>query len=148
MTRSVSRNQLRGRAASSLSLVRISKGSWNRRDSSSCHCSARLPGQTIRQRSRSPRAISSLISSPAMMVLPAPGSSGEEEAQRLARQHRLVDGRDLVRQRVDDRGVDRQQRVEQMRKPDALRLGHESEQGAVATACRRQTEAALGWCPM
>ena len=31
MTRSVSRNQLRVRAASSLSLVRISNGSWNRR---------------------------------------------------------------------------------------------------------------------
>ena len=79
MTRSVSRNQLRVRAASSLSLVRISKGSWNRRYSSSCHCSARLPGQTIRHRSRSPRATSSLINSPAMMVLPAPGSSASRK---------------------------------------------------------------------
>ena len=53
---------------------------------------------------------------------------GEQEAQRLARQHRLVDGRDLVRQRLDDRGVDRQHRVEEVRQPDALRLGDEPEQ--------------------
>ena len=31
-------------------LVMISKGRWNRLSSSSCHCSTRLPGQTIRQR--------------------------------------------------------------------------------------------------
>ena len=39
----------------------------------------KLPGQTIRHRSRSPRATSSLISSPAMMVLPAPGSSASRK---------------------------------------------------------------------
>ena len=36
-------------------------------------------GQTTRQRCRSPRAISSLMSSPAMMVLPAPGSSASRK---------------------------------------------------------------------
>ena len=36
---------------------------------------ARLPGQTTRQRCKSPRTINSLISKPAMIVLPAPGSS-------------------------------------------------------------------------
>ena len=41
--------------------------------------SATLPGQTIRHRSRSPRATSSLISNPAMMVLPAPGSSASKK---------------------------------------------------------------------
>ena len=66
------------------------------------------------------------------MVLPAPGIVGEQEAQRLARQHRLVDSRDLVRQRLDDRGVDRQHRVEQMREANALRLGDEAEERAVA----------------
>lgn len=45
ITRSVSRNQLPEAAASSLSFVRISNRSWKRRSSSSCHCSARLPGQ-------------------------------------------------------------------------------------------------------
>ena len=73
----VSMNQFPELAASRLSFVMISNRSWNRRDSSSCHCSARLPGQTTRQRSRSPRAMSSLIRSPAMMVLPAPGSSAK-----------------------------------------------------------------------
>ena len=60
------------------------------------------------------------------------GVVGEQEAQRLARQHRLVDGRDLVRQRLDDRGVDGQHRVEEVREADALRLGDEPEQRAVA----------------
>ncbi len=81
---------------------------------------------------------------------------GEQEAQRLTRQHRLVHGRDLVRQRVDHRGVDRQQhgrdlvrqrvdhrgvdrqqRVEQVREADALGFGHEPEQGAVAVEAPR-----------
>ena len=53
---------------------------------------------------------------------------GEQEAQRLPRQHGLVDRRDLVRQRLDDRGVDRQHRVEQVRQADALGLGDQPEQ--------------------
>ena len=62
---------------------------------------------------------------------------GEQEAQRLARQHRLVDGRDLVRQRLDDRGVDGQHRVEEMREADAMRLGDEPEQVPVAVEAPR-----------
>ena len=65
------------------------------------------------------------------------GVVGEQEAQRLARQHRLVDGRDLVRQRLDDRGVDRQHRVEEVREADALRLGDQPEQRAVAVEAPR-----------
>ena len=57
---------------------------------------------------------------------------GEQEAQRLARQHRLVDRRDLVRQRLDERGVDREHRVEEVRQADAVRLGDEAEERAVA----------------
>ena len=57
---------------------------------------------------------------------------GQQESQRLARQHRLVDRRDLVRQRFDQRGVDSQNRIEQMREPDAVGLGDEPEQTAVA----------------
>lgn len=44
----------------------------------------------------------------------------EQEAQWLTRQHGLLDGRDLVREGVDHRGVHRQHRVKQMCKPDAL----------------------------
>ncbi len=62
---------------------------------------------------------------------------GEQEAQRLARQHRLVDGRDLVRQRLDDRGVDRQHRVEEVREANALGLGDQAEQRAVAVEAPR-----------
>ena len=52
---------------------------WKRRCSSSCHCSERPPGRTIRHRSRSPRTISCSLSSSAMMVLPAPGSSASRK---------------------------------------------------------------------
>ena len=57
---------------------------------------------------------------------------GEQEAQRLARQHRLVDGRDLVRQRLDERGVDGEHGIEQVGEADALGLGDEAEERAVA----------------
>ena len=60
------------------------------------------------------------------------GVVGEQEAQRLAGQHRLVDRRDLVRQRLDHRGVDRQHRIEQVGEADALRLGDQPEERAVA----------------
>ena len=56
----------------------------------------------------------------------------QQEAQRLARQHGLVYRRDLVRQRFDDGGMHRQHRVEQVRQPDALRLGDQAEERAVA----------------
>ena len=65
------------------------------------------------------------------------GVVGEQEAQRLTRQHRVVDAGDLVRQRVDHRRVDRQQRVEQVREADALRFGHQPEQRAVAVEAPR-----------
>ena len=65
------------------------------------------------------------------------GVVGEQEAQRLTRQHRVVDAGDLVRQRVDHRRVDCQQRVEQVREADALRFGHQPEQRAVAVEAPR-----------
>ena len=60
------------------------------------------------------------------------GIVGEQEAQRLARQHLAVDGGDLVRQRLDQRGRQRQVGIEQVGEPDALGLGGEPEQVAVA----------------
>ena len=60
------------------------------------------------------------------------GVVGQQEAQRLARQHRLVDRGDLVRQRLDERGVDRQHRIEEVRQADAVRLGDQAEERAVA----------------
>ena len=67
-----------------------------------------------------------------MIVLPGPGVVGQDEPQRLARQHRLVDGRDLVRQRIDVRGVDGHHRVEQEREVDPLGFAGELERGGVA----------------
>ena len=77
------------------------------------------------------------MSRPGHDRLAGAGVVGEQEAQRLARQHRLVDGRDLVRQRLDERGVDGEHRIEQMREADALRLGDEPEQRAVAVEAPR-----------
>ena len=57
---------------------------------------------------------------------------GQQEAQRLPRQHGLVHRGDLVRQRLDLRGVHREHGVEQVREADALRLGDQAEEGAVA----------------
>ncbi len=64
----------------------------------------------------------------------------EEEPQRLPRDHFVVDGVDLVRQRVEVRRLDRQERVEQVGERDPFRLRHEPEQPAVTvhrpgTAC-------------
>ena len=71
------------------------------------------------------------------MVLPAARVVSEQEAQRLARQHGLVDGRDLVRQRVDDGGMDRQHRVEEVRQAYALCLGDQSKQRTVTVKTPR-----------
>ena len=60
------------------------------------------------------------------------GVVGQHHAQRQAWQHRLVDGRNLVRQGLDVGGMDGQQRVKEVRQADALRLGHQAEEGAVA----------------
>ena len=62
-----------------ISRVSSSNCSSNFSLSSSCHCSVSEPGATIRQRSSSPRINSSLISRPAMIVLPAPGSSASRK---------------------------------------------------------------------
>ena len=59
------------------------------------------------------------------------GIVGEQEPQRLARQHLAVDGRDLVRQRLDLRRADGEIRIEQVGKADAVRLGREAQQCAV-----------------
>ena len=111
------------------------------RYSSSCHCSTRLPGQTIRQRCRSPRSEQLLDEQPGHDRLARAGVVGQQEAQRLARQHLAVDGGDLVRQRLDERGVDGEERVEEVGQADALRLGDQPEQRAVAVEAPRPARA-------
>ena len=55
----------------------------------------------------------------------------QEKTQRLARQHGLIDCGNLVRQRVHNGGMHRQQRVEQVRKTDALSFGDQAKHGPV-----------------
>ena len=71
------------------------------------------------------------------MVFPAPGVVGEQEPQRLPRQHRLVDSGNLVGQRFDERSVDRQDRVKQVREPNPLCLGDQPEEGPIAVEAPR-----------
>ena len=59
--------------------------------------------------------------------LPGPRVVRQNEPQRLPRQHRLIDGRDLVRQRLHVRRVDRHHRVKEKRKVDALRFAGQLE---------------------
>ena len=47
---------------------------------------------------------------------------GEEEAQRLAGEHLLVDGRDLVRKRIHERSVNGEERIEQVGEVDPVGL--------------------------
>ena len=139
MTRSWSRNQLPLCPASSVSEVRSLKGQGGTyRESSSCHCSASIPGQTTRATSsRSPRTCNSFMSSPVIMVLPAPGSSAGGPRKRLARQHLLVDGGDLVWQRFHKGRGHRQQGIKEVGQPNALCLGDEAEQMAVSIKAPR-----------
>ena len=67
-----------------------------------------------------------------MIVLPAPGIVGEQEAQRRAGKQLAIHRADLVRQRPYVAGGDGQHRVEQAGQRNPLRLGDELEVG--------------GWC--
>ena len=57
---------------------------------------------------------------------------GEKKAKRLTGQHGFVDRGDLMGQRLDDRGMHGEHRVEEMREADSLRLGDQTEQRAVS----------------
>jgi hypothetical protein len=59
--------------------------------------------------------------------LASAGVIGKQEPQRLTRKQLTVNGRDLVRQGVDARTVDREVGIEQVREPDALSLGANAE---------------------
>ena len=56
----------------------------------------------------------------------------KKKSQRLPWQHGLVNRCDLVRQRVNQRGVDGQNRIEKVRQADAVRFGNQAEQSAIS----------------
>jgi len=131
MARSFSRNQLPVRAASNLSLVMISNGRWKRRESSS----AIAPPDCLADDQTAPQITARdqfLDEQPRHDGLARAGIVSQQESQRLAGQHGFIDRRDLVRQRVDEGSVDGQHRIKQVGEPDAVRLGHQPVQRAVA----------------
>ena len=65
------------------------------------------------------------------------GIVGEQEPQRLARQHLAINGRDLMRQRLDLGRADGEVGIEQVGKADAVGLGREPQQRAVGVECIR-----------
>ena len=136
MTRLVSRNQLPVRAASSLSFVRSRRAGGSagtaRPATARPGCRGRRPGTA-----EVAAGDQLLDEEPGHDGLAGAGVVGQQEAQRLAGQHRLVDRRDLVRQRLDQRGVDGEQRVEEVGQADAVGLGDEAEQGPVAVEAPR-----------
>ena len=117
-------------ASSSFEKMRNSRPNFS--NSSSRHCSTRLPGATIRMRRASARMMQLADVETGHDGLAGAGIVGQDEAQRLRGQHRLVDGRDLVRQRVHVRRVDGHHRVEEEGQVDALGLDGELEVLAVA----------------
>jgi hypothetical protein len=132
MTSGVSRNQLPVRAASSLSLVRISKGRWKRLVKLVLPLLGEAPRTDDQAALQVPADDQLLDEEPGHDGLAGAGVVGEQEAQRLAREHRFVDGGDLVRQRLDEGSVHGEHRIEQIGQPDALGFGHQSEQMPVA----------------
>lgn len=65
--------------------------------------------------------------------MPAAGLIRQQKAEGLAGQHVAVDAGDLVGQRFDQRGMDRQDRVEQVGQVDAVGLGRQPEQLPIGT---------------
>jgi hypothetical protein len=57
-----------------------------------------------------------------MMVLVRTRIIGKQKSQRLPWQHGFVNRRDLVRQRVNQRSVDGQNRIEKVCQADAVRF--------------------------
>ena len=101
MSRSLSSNGLPRARVSIRSRVRMSKGRWNFSSSSICHCStrrARGDDEAALERAADEELADE---QPGHDRLAGARVVGEQEAQRLAREHLLVDRGDLVRQRLD-----------------------------------------------
>jgi hypothetical protein len=60
------------------------------------------------------------------------GVVGKEKSQRLAIQHLAIYGRDLMGERLNERGVDGENRIEQVREAYSVGFGDQTEQAAVA----------------
>ena len=79
--------------------------------------------------------------------LPGARIVGQQETQRLAIQHRTIDCGDLVRQRLDLRGIDGDIGIEEIRETDTQRLRNETKQASVSVkseTARRSNFAEVG----
>ena len=114
--------------ARSTSLRMTSKLSRNLSFSSRCHWNVRFAGVTISVRWTRPRIFSSLRSSPAMIVLPAPGSSASRKRMRGSLQEVVVDRLELVRQRIDAGDGEREVRVVLVGEAEPVGLDAEAEE--------------------
>ena len=94
--------------------------------------SERFAGVTISVRFTRPRIFSSLSSRPAMIVLPAPGSSARRNRMRGSLQEVVVDRLELVRQRVDAGDGEREVGVVLVGEAEAHGLDAEAEARRVA----------------
>src|SRR5438128_11519072 len=106
----------------------MSNFSRNLSASSRCHWKVRFAGVTISVRRIKPRAFSSLRRSPAMIVLPAPGSSARRKRMRGQAQEVIVDRFELVRQRIDARDGEGEERIVFVGQPEAVGRAAETEQ--------------------
>ncbi len=77
------------------------------------------------------------MSRPGHDGLAGAGIVGEQEPQRLARQHLAIDGGDLVRQRLDLGGADGEIGIEEVRQPEPVGLRGQTQQPAVGVETRR-----------
>ena len=71
------------------------------------------------------------------------GIVGKQEAQRLPWQHGFVDRSDLVRQRLDQRCVNGQHRIEEVGGTYVIRLGDEPEERAIAVEAPRSARPSI-----
>ena len=72
-----------------------------------------------------------------MIVLPAPGSSASRNRSGWRGSISWYTAVIWCGKRIDDRGVHREHRVEQMGEADAMCLGHEAEEGSITVETPR-----------
>lgn len=64
----------------------------------------------------------------------------EKKPQRLTRQHRFVDGCDLMRQRINKRGMHGKHRIKEMSKADSMGFGNKPEHSPIPVEAPRSAD--------
>lgn len=106
----------------------------------SCNPNGSLPKYSKRQKKfgiRGPAGNQLLDQQPGHNRFARTWIIGQQESQRRTRKHGLVVGGNLVRQRLHDARVHRQDRIEQVREMDTLSFGYQSEERSVTVKAPR-----------